>query len=207
MTFAHRAVCLLAAVALVAGCPGRRSDPPPSVTPSQSAVVVSLPASTAVPPPAPEPASSKRSAKQSAEPPVIDVPEGEPILGQLSAAERRSRDSLLDHLCAWREKRRTDGTKVRGCVCCPPFDSCPPGSKVPAKSGTYELQSAAWGSFTAPGKTQLAAAFMGCEPHAGNYGGTLLLDKVKGKLSRLSYRSGINAQCIAFTRADGRDLS
>jgi len=194
-------------VALAAACPDRRGDPPLSLTPSPSSVVVATPASTAAaPPPAPEPAGSPPKPKPSPEPPVIDVPEGEPILGRLSSAERRSQDRLLDHLCAWREQQAADGTRVRGCVCCPPFDTCPPGSKVPAQAGLYELRSAAWGSFTAPGKTQLAAAFMGCEPHAGNYGGTLLLEKDQGKLSRLSYRSGINAQCTALSRADGRDL-
>lgn len=136
---------------------------------------------------------------------MVAAPKGDPILANPNRQQRRHLDGLLSHICAWREIPR-DGEQIRGCACCPPFDGCPPGSKPPAGEEIYELRSAPEGSFTGAGRQQLAATFWGCESHAANWGGTLVLDKVGGRWKKNTYRAGLNAVCDAYPRGDGTDL-
>jgi hypothetical protein len=69
-----------------------------------------------------------------------------------------------------------------GCGGCPSFTSF---TGQPASQGDepdFELRSLLKGAFTRPGANQTLAEFFGCEPHASNFGGTLLLEGSGSKL-------------------------
>jgi hypothetical protein len=106
-----------------------------------------------------------------------------------------------------------DAGKLRvGCRTCPPFDAStgPDGQVVidpPLGGGFYELENLFDGNFTEPGKSQIAAAFTGCEPHVGNWGGTLLAERQGAVWVQKSYRSGFHpASCKSFRKPDSRDI-
>jgi hypothetical protein len=103
-----------------------------------------------------------------------------------------------------------DGRKLRvGCRACPPFDvSTGPNGQIAVDGPDefYELETLVSGSFSEPGKSQAAAVFAGCESHAENFGGTLLVERRGDVWVHASYRSGFHpASCKAFARPDGRD--
>lgn len=63
-----------------------------------------------------------------------------------------------------------------------------------------------YGHFTSPKADEVVADYRGCEPHAGNYGGSILLRKEDGIWRRIAYFPGERAQrCLVFPRRDGRD--
>jgi len=106
-----------------------------------------------------------------------------------------------------------DAGKLRvGCRTCPPFDaSTGPDGKVvvdpPQEEEFYELEALFDGNFTAPGKSQTAAAFRGCESHAENFGGTLLAERSGAVWVQKSYRSGFHpASCKTFRKGDAQDM-
>lgn len=106
-----------------------------------------------------------------------------------------------------------DAGKLRvGCRSCPPFDaSTGPDGKVvvdpPQLDEFYELEALFDGSFTAPAKPQAAAVFRGCESHADNFGGTLLVERIGTVWVQKSYRSGFHpASCKTFRKSDALDL-
>jgi hypothetical protein len=71
----------------------------------------------------------------------------------------------------------------------------------------YPLVTETEGSFTHAGLDELAATFDGCEPHAGNYGGTVLYRNVDGQWQNIAYTSGLHpSRCQPYRRADGRDV-
>ena len=96
---------------------------------------------------------------------------------------------------------------VAGCACCAPFDSCKPGSAADAADWVYAPKLAVAGSFTRAGAEQLALPMEGCESHAQNYGGMVVLERRGQRYELVRYVSGLNAQrCWAVRRDDGRDL-
>ena len=105
-----------------------------------------------------------------------------------------------------------DAGKLRvGCRACPPFDASigPDGQVVidpPREGGFYELENLIDGSFTEPGKPEVAAVFSGCEPHVANWGGTLLAERQGAVWVQKSYRSGFHpALCKTFAKPDAHD--
>jgi hypothetical protein len=63
------------------------------------------------------------------------------------------------------------------------------------------------GSFSRAGEPQLLLGMDGCESHAENYGGLLLLRRRGDSFELAHYYSGLNpSDCRAFRRDDGRDL-
>ncbi|HLX07685.1 MAG TPA: hypothetical protein VKY89_07455 [Thermoanaerobaculia bacterium] len=62
------------------------------------------------------------------------------------------------------------------------------------------------GSFTAPLAVEAVADYEGCEPHAGNFGGSVLLRRRAGGWERIAFLPGERTQtCLRFRRPDGRD--
>jgi hypothetical protein len=62
------------------------------------------------------------------------------------------------------------------------------------------------GHFTSPQADEIVADYTGCEPHAGDYGGSILLRKENGLWRRIAYFPGERAaRCLVFPRRDGRD--
>ena len=104
-----------------------------------------------------------------------------------------------------------DGKLRVGCQSCPPFsrDTGPNGTVevLPDNADFYPLEAVHFGSFTKAGADEVAAVFAGCEPYAGNYGGTLLASRDKAKspvwVAR-SYRSGFHPEtCKPYRLPDG----
>jgi|SoiMethySBSTD1v2_1073268.scaffolds.fasta_scaffold424105_2 hypothetical protein len=97
-----------------------------------------------------------------------------------------------------------------GCSCCPPFDGCGPvsgGQPRGNADGAFPAVTRTAGSFTKPGVQELAVTFDGCEPHAGNYGGTMLYRKQQDAWVVASYTSGMHPQrCQPYRLREGRDV-
>lgn len=123
-----------------------------------------------------------------------------------SSPEARAALDALASICAPAIATK-DGQEIVGCACCPPFDLCrPEKGAVPIESDVvYPLEASFDGAFTTPNATERALVFEGCEPHAANYGGTLLVElpdakdperrdplDPKTKLRKPDYRSGVH---------------
>jgi hypothetical protein len=94
-----------------------------------------------------------------------------------------------------------------GCACCAPFAECAPGTAVGSVEAVFAPSASVAGAFTGPGKDELALTMPGCESHAENWGGLLLLERGPQGFALVRYVSSLNAQaCWALRRADGRDL-
>jgi hypothetical protein len=98
-------------------------------------------------------------------------------------------------------------------VCCAPLydeESCgpAPGEKdLINPEFLYQLRHIHYGSFTKAGLVEATATLYGCEAHAGNYGGTVLLRKVGSAWQRVRYDGGVNPDaCEPYRRKDGRDI-
>lgn len=99
------------------------------------------------------------------------------------------------------------GVAAIGCTCCPPFDECRPTGPVQDVESVYAPNATVAGSFTRAGADQRAVAMQGCESHAENYGGMLLLERGAQGFQVVRYVSALAANsCWAVRRKDGRDL-
>jgi hypothetical protein len=211
----HRTVWIaLAMVICGRGCARARAPAPsePAASPAPKPASPSHPVSSApaapiaTAPPAPLPASS-------APPPAPGLgsarerePEGEPaptirdrrLLASLARLERYCEPALS----------RNGGRLSAGCACCPPFDACAPradGRRF-LLDAVYPLRTEVEGAFTEAGVHETAGVFFGCESHAENFGGTLVVGATASGTERRVYRSGVNGQpCQAVRRPDGRD--
>jgi hypothetical protein len=93
-----------------------------------------------------------------------------------------------------------------GCGGCPSFTSF---TGQPASKGNepdFELRNVLKGAFTRPGANQVLAEFYGCEPHAYNFGGTLLLEASGSKLRRVHYYQGIIGIVRGYPLRSGREI-
>lgn len=187
MTTVRRVVAVL-----VASCVNGCGTAPHDVT-----VNAAAPAPPALPsPPAPLASVSASPAPEVAAAPPVDPAETEAL-------------SIARAVCPAAVKHDKDGTRA-GCRACPPFGarSVPDGKVVVDPEDFYPIEGVTRGSFTAPGADQRAVVFQGCEPHASNYGGTLLVDAVApGTYKAAAYFSGVHPEsCRPYRRPDGRDL-
>src|SRR5262249_6159968 len=103
------------------------------------------------------------------------------------------------------------GKVLVGCRACPPFkgDQAKPDGKVAVDPESFwPIEGVYRGSFTAPGAEERAVVFEGCEPHAANYGGTLLVEvTAPGSFRARAYYSAVHPEsCRPYRRPDGRDL-
>lgn len=157
----------------------------------------------AAPPPATPTAATPPSAVASAPPAPPPAPPALPV----DPAADRDKLAIVSAICPAAIKH--EGGKVLvGCRTCPPFTDTPPDGRVAVDPPQFfPLESRYPGAFTRAGAEETAAVFQGCEPHAANYGGTQLVDKVAGGYRAGAYFSGVHPDsCQPYRRADGRDL-
>jgi hypothetical protein len=181
----HSRAPVLVALLTIAGC----GAPP---TPAPTSAPEAIPSAVPVTPP---------SAAPSAAPQVAQAP--------IDPGADRDKLALVKSLCAAAIKHG-DGKVRVGCRACPPFDGAagpPDGTVAIDPADFYPLELAVPGAFSKKGATEIAAVFQGCESHAENYGGTLLVEKTATGYRAGAYHSGVHPEsCQAFRRADGRDL-
>jgi hypothetical protein len=117
--------------------------------------------------------------------------------------------ALLPALCESGVMAKTTQHGVdSGCRLCP---SVVPGggafnSTDPAEA-SFSLYGVIYGSFTREGSQQAVADFSGCEPHANNFGGSVLFEKSPRGWRVKSYQGGfISSECLKYPMTNGRDL-
>ena len=124
-------------------------------------------------------------------------------------AEAREAAELLRNVCQMGAPLNPmPGELSFGCVCCAPFDGCKPSDPpVVADESVYFPHQTISGAFTSAGADQRVMPMWGCETHAENYGGTVLLERGTDGFVLHRYISGLSAnQCWPVRRVDGRDL-
>lgn len=142
-----------------------------------------------------------------------------PLLSGMLWAEKFPTDShpptledahaLLPALCGSGVMVKTTQHGVdSGCKECPEivpgggmFDSADPAE------ASFSLYGVIYGSFTRAGAQQAVADFSGCEPHANNFGGSVLLEKLAQGWKVRNYEAGfISSECLKDGVPGGRDL-
>lgn len=115
--------------------------------------------------------------------------------------------AILQVVCPGRIRREVLKSGVAyGCGGCPAFTGFAGRPPTQGKEPDFELRKVLEGSFTRPGASEILAEFFGCEPHAANFGGTVLLEKVAGKWRRVRYAEGVVGLVRTYARRDGRDI-
>jgi hypothetical protein len=72
---------------------------------------------------------------------------------------------------------------------------------------SFGLRTVIYGSFTTPGVEEAVASFEGCEPHATEFGGSILLRKLHGSWAMVDYTPAlITSACQTYHLKTGRDL-
>jgi len=208
MVFRIAFTCLL--LALGTGCNSERM-----AAPRPTGVLAPSPSSQARP--KQEPATSREVATKTAPPevttsPVIPpekLPDFEPEWLRALGAEGVRKLEVAASVCSAALKHDAGKLQV-GCRACPPFDRAtgPDGRVVvDPQEEFYEIEAVYPGSFTRTGAREAAVVMAGCEPHAGNYGGTLLVEWAGGVWLNKSYRSGFHpSECKLFGLAEARDI-
>ena len=83
------------------------------------------------------------------------------------------------------------------CKICPSFTN--------NRSSGGSLKSVVYGSFTQLGSREALIDLEGCEPHAGSFGGTVLLRRANNGWLRVRYETGLRSDnCLKFTYPRGR---
>ncbi len=83
--------------------------------------------------------------------------------------------------------------------------SCPKESGFPGQDWT--LQRVLRGHFRSPASEDAVLAISGCESHADNFGGTVLLTRDSGRWRMLWYKAGVpSAECHRVKLQSGRDI-
>jgi hypothetical protein len=200
------ACCLL----LQCSAPPAVSQPTSPSTAQPAATVSQPPWASPVASSAPKPlpvavAAASASASSAPRPP----PRSKLPLPPTPAGADKEKFSLAASVCAVAVKR-DKGNLLVGCRSCPPFegDEGQPDGKIASNPDTFfPLEAVVRGSFTRKGAQQAALVFEGCEPHAANYGGTLLVEKAPDGWNALHYASAFHPRdCKPYRREDGRDL-
>ncbi len=120
---------------------------------------------------------------------------------------------VASSLCGAAVRRTAKGVAV-GCRSCPPFTKKygPDGTIGEVAKGDefYELEHVTYGAFSRAGADEVAATFSGCEPYAGNYGGTMLAArKAPGSpvwVAQRYYSGAHPSRCEPLALRDGRQL-
>lgn len=152
--------------------------------------------------PAPPPPSATPTATATA---AAAPPPQEPI----DPAADQDKLALVTSICPAAIQHREGKVRV-GCRTCPPFegDEAKPDGRVAIDpEQLFPVEALYRGSFSRPGADEIAAVFEGCEPHAGNYGGTLFAEKTSDGYRVITYASGLHpASCQTYRRKDRRDV-
>ena len=166
----------------------------------------------AAPPPAPAPVASAAAPVA----PTAATPGSPRFIDAIPAdlpPELAQQLGFLSDVCNVAMHYETEGAhRVRvGCRTCPPFEgraAVSDGRIAVDGKDFYELELYVRGHFTAPDADQRLAVFNGCEPHSGNWGGTLIAERQGDKYRALRYLSGLRPQvCKAYRRPNGHDLA
>jgi hypothetical protein len=115
--------------------------------------------------------------------------------------------AVVQSICP--KQMRTETLKngmAYGCGGCPSFTSFAGEAPSKGKQPDFELRKVLAGSFTRAGAKEVLAEFFGCEPHAANFGGTMILEQSDSALKRLGWIPGPVGLIRTFRRNDGRDL-
>jgi hypothetical protein len=104
-----------------------------------------------------------------------------------------------------RIEKLKNGTSL-GCGGCPSFTSFPGQEPSKGNQPDFELRKVLTGSFTRAGAKEVLAEFFGCEPHADNFGGTLILDQSGPKLKCIKWVPGTVGLVRVSPVVGGRDL-
>jgi hypothetical protein len=84
---------------------------------------------------------------------------------------------------------------------------CPDDTDFAGNPMSRALESVTFGHFLSPTSEDAALWITGCESHASNFGGAILLTRKSGKWSMLWYKSAIQtATCHKVTRRDRREI-
>ncbi|MGE5655754.1 MAG: hypothetical protein ACM37W_03995 [Actinomycetota bacterium] len=115
--------------------------------------------------------------------------------------------AILQAICG-RENvfaNRERGGKL-ACKSCPSFTGVGNNRDVLIKP-PFTLEKVVYGSFTQAGTREALADFDGCEAHARNNGGSVLLQRLSQGWSAVRYESGLRSNnCLKFPNKSGRDL-
>jgi hypothetical protein len=104
--------------------------------------------------------------------------------------------ALMQSICGPGNIAQEKGKIV--CKKCPSFTSY--------NDGTATLTSVVYGSFTKAGIREALVDLGDCEPHAGNWGGSVLLRRTNKGWSRIRYESGFRSNsCLKIPNKNGRD--
>jgi hypothetical protein len=104
--------------------------------------------------------------------------------------------ALMQNICGAGNIAQEKGKIV--CKKCPSFTSY--------NDGTATLTSVVYGSFTKAGSREALVDLADCEPHAGNWGGSVLLGRTNKGWSRIRYEQGLRSNsCLKIPNKTGRD--
>jgi hypothetical protein len=122
----------------------------------------------------------------------------------------RARLALASSVCAAAIRTAKDGgAPAVGCRSCPPFveDAArPDGRTVVDPNELFPIELTYAGAFTRPGADEIAAVFEGCESHAENWGGTLVVARTGGTFRVVDYVSGVHPNsCVVYRMPDAHD--
>jgi len=181
--------------------------PPPLVSSAAPAALKDAPAAEDDPGMCPLPTAN--SAQPALREVASDAVAPDPALLRRLTPAQRAELTFLGALCETAVTKGDDGVEV-GCSCCPPFDECGPvrGARPRGDAdGVFQVATRTQGAFTKPGVQELAITFDGCEPHAANYGGTLLYRKLNDGWASVGYASGVHPhRCQPYRLREGRDV-
>ncbi|MFM6139249.1 MAG: hypothetical protein ACKO3K_02615 [Cuspidothrix sp.] len=109
---------------------------------------------------------------------------------------RKDAIALMQSICGSGNIAQEEGQIV--CKKCPSFTSY--------NHGTATLKSVVYGSFTKAGIREALVDLGDCEPHAGNWGGSVLLRRTNQGWSRILYEQGLRSYgCLKISNKTGRD--
>lgn len=128
------------------------------------------------------------------------------------APNEEAADAVIAATCpADRVTRTSKGITVRGCKRCPNFTTdAQAGFQLPDTEGAppaFTLVSLLEGRFSQPRTHEVYAEFSGCEPHATEGGGSVLLRGTGRALAVVRYEPGLLiSDCRRLRRRDSREL-
>lgn len=97
----------------------------------------------------------------------------------------------------------SDQTDPGGQLAC----TCPAGSLLDVDGYGWKLTGVTVGHFLSPTSDDAVVAMQGCETHADNYGGTVLLTRQPGGWVKDWYKAGVvTSQCHKVTTKDNREI-
>ena len=105
------------------------------------------------------------------------------------------------------QSNHNTSTALPVCRPCPKYTGIGHFQPQMAMRQSFALHTVIYGSFTAPGVEETVASFEGCESHAAEFGGTILLRKLHSSWAMVDYTPAlITSACQTYHLRSGRDL-